>query len=303
MRYWPTDANADTACDSSALPKDLITSLGSGNIDMTATSASFTERGSCDIAIPAEGPQTSLSVLTSFDLSLLSDGEVRYRLRAVDASCAVLASSPYSTTLTGAGVNVQTLTLNWPANAVRLRLSIEVRRITTSASARLRCGTNSYLDVPWWSRLRQIVAAIVARLQTISLASGYNTTPAAVVAGAPDHTKLGGYPVILIGAGFGERKVMTFGSGEAKHQMDQTAVLALKVITAGTDDPYSDALLVTEDIVAALEASSFNLALPFNCKAWAEASPDDEIDPEISKPYGFRLVRVNVNYRGMRGRI
>jgi len=303
LRYYPTNANADTACDSSAVPKDLIRSLGSGNIDMTASSASFTERGSADLDVSVEekGYQP-LSIPTSVDVSLLSDGEVRYRLQAVDAACAVLASSPYSATISGVGINVQTLALDWPANARRLRLSLEVRRITSAASVRVRCGTNSYLDAVWKSRLSQIVEAVLARLPGITTAAGYHFTVGTVALGRMDYSQIDTPPGVLVwGRNINARAAALLGDGPNGREV--MAEIILRLITVGTDDPQGDLLLLAEDVTHVLEKDPQHLGFQWARIARTETFEEGWTDDEIAKPAGIGHIRFGVTYRCMRGHI
>jgi hypothetical protein len=73
---------------------------------------------------------------------------LRYRLQAIDVGCVVLSSSAYSATYNTTGVKSDTLSLTWPAGAIRLRLVVETTKtvgvpsagaITDNASSWVRC--------------------------------------------------------------------------------------------------------------------------------------------------------------------
>lgn len=147
IKYFLSDANADTTCDAgTAGPDDydMAKSIpGANTITASVSSATFVEVATWDINASGDNPATGDHSI-SVDVSTISTrAEFRFRLQAIDdGTCGVTASSTYSPTFNSAGIATDTVSnLVWAGGDDRLRLSLELRRSSAGGSRSITVRT------------------------------------------------------------------------------------------------------------------------------------------------------------------
>lgn len=315
MKLYLQATNTDTVCATGlSVERDLGFSAGSSNINLATTSMTWERSFSADRLVDEFAPSSkTITVYLKPGGIGTADGYIRWRLQAVDANCAVLASSAYSDVYDGAawaaagstGVS-SALALSWPAGAVRLRLEVELMSGDgASQTFRIVPGSMSYLDAPFrGTRLGVITDAIVSRLAAIAEASGYNVTIGR--AEAEEAFPLDGRVIDFPAAYVFTPDVAARGwvsFGEVTDGIEATASFPVVAYVKGGSDAQEAALTFCGDIARAIEAAPDGLGLAQDYAARVVVTAVEQLraPAEEQRPYGIARLTVEVTYRMPRG--
>jgi hypothetical protein len=113
-----------TTCDSlSTTNKDLASTVSSGTQAFTTTSTSYVRAGTYKQAFTGtSGTYTAQLHITA------ATGTFRFRLEILDASCAIIASTPYTADLSTTGTFSTSGSITWPAGGASVAIRIDVKK-------------------------------------------------------------------------------------------------------------------------------------------------------------------------------
>jgi hypothetical protein len=308
MLLYLRNANTDTGCDGATLPNDLSDTSGSGNVTASAASAGFSEIASWDVNVEADAYPGAASFDTTLDCPLVgAEAEFKWRLQAINASCAVVASTGYSATFSAAGVHsANGLTMTVPHGVTRLRLSLEGRYTGgTPQSVRVNTTSASTVRARFTPLLRSLTEALVARLKTISTAAGYHYDVLAesVTVGPMNADQSTSFPALaIVRTEYGDygRAVL----GDTKRQNEATARFFIRGYLSA-DNAQEMVIDLMDDALRALAGGVPRLGFDSNTveRLNPPSYTDERADDEAMKPYGMGLLVVEMTVRLARGRL